>query len=678
MMIGTSNLKRCFIDLETYSDVDLTECGVYAYSASPAFEILLNGYAVNDDDVTQESLVEGDKMSQEFIDMLLDPNIIKVAHNATFERVCLSVYLRKLGIIKGYLDPYHWECTANRAAELGMPRSLAGAGEALGLPPEEAKMASVGKQLIRYFCMPCKPTKVNKGRTRNLPHHDIEKWNLFKEYHKRDVTSERIIYYKECDYESTRENEHRLYELDQRINDAGVAIDMKLVDNILEYSDKYKAQLTLRQMEITHLENPNSLEQLKAWLQSREIYVDSITKENLDDIIKQATKEKKFDVVEVLEIRRETGKTSVTKYEAMKRAAVWDEETKSYRVHGMLMFYGAMRTGRWAGRIVQLQNLPKNKYSTLDFARKLVMDKDFEYLELLYGNVMDVFSQLIRTAFIPTKGNKFIVADYNAIEARVVAWLADEQWKVDMFKRGGKVYEETASRMFHIPVDQIGHDSIERAKGKVAELAGGYGGGVAAYKAMGADKFGWSDSEIQSLVYQWRDANQSIVKYWRTMERNAVEAYKNPGVVTKLPHRVAFRLYKDTLFMHLPCGRSLAMKGFEYGPYKDETRDTMTYLGDDPKTSRYVRLKSFGGKLVENLVQATARDCLGYAMQALSEKGFQIRFHVHDEVIIEVPESQADILEKQVTDVMALEGLNWKEGLPLRAESYQCDYYLKQ
>jgi len=673
----TSNLKRCFIDIETYSDVDLGECGVYAYCASPAFEIMLNGYCIDDGEFTQNDLMQGGVISDEFIKMLMDPNVIKVAHNATFERVCFSEYLRRKGIIKGYLDPYHWECTANRAAELGMPRSLAGAGEALGLPPEEAKMASVGKQLIRYFCMPCKPTKANKGRTRNLPHHDIEKWNLFKEYHKRDVTSERIIYTKECGYESTRESEHRLYELDQRINDAGVAIDMKLVDNILEYSDKYKAQLTLRQMEITHLENPNSLEQLKNWLYSREIYVDSITKDNLDEIITKATEEKKYDVVEVLEIRRETGKTSVAKYEAMKRAAVWDEETQSYRVHGMLMFYGAMRTGRWAGRIVQLQNLPKNKYSTLDFARELVLKKDFEYLELCYGNVMDVFSQLIRTAFIPTKGNRFVVADYNAIEARVVAWLADEKWKVDMFQRGGKVYEETASRMFHVPVDQIGHDSIERAKGKVAELAGGYGGGVAAYKAMGADKFGWTDSEIQKLVYQWREANQSIVQYWRSIESKAVEAYKNPGVVTKLPHKVAFRLFKDTLFMKLPCGRCLAMKGFQYGPYNDEKRDTMTYLGEDPKTSRYVRLKSFGGKLVENLVQATARDCLGYAMQALSGKGFQIRFHVHDEVIVEVPVDKADELEKQITDTMAIKE-EWNEGLPLRAESYQCDYYLKQ
>ena len=677
-MTGTSKLRRLYIDLESYSDVDLVECGVYAYSASPVFEILLNGYCVDDGEFIQEDLAQGEEMSKSFIDMLLDPDVIKVAHNATFERVCLSAYLRKKGIIKGYLDPYHWECTANRAAELGMPRSLAGAGEALKLAPEEAKMASTGKALIRYFCMPCKPTKTNKGRTRNLPHHDIEKWNLFKEYHKRDVTSERIIYNKECEYEATRENEHRMYELDQRINDAGVAIDMKLVDNVLEFSDKYKARLTRRQMELTGLDNPNSLEQLKEWLRSKSIEVESITKDTLDDIIKEATDKRLYDVVEVLEIRKETGKTSVAKYEAMKRAAVWDEETESWRVHGMLMFYGAMRTGRWAGRIVQLQNLPKNKYLTLDFARKLVKEKDFEFLELCYGNVMDVFSQLIRTAFIPTKGNRFVVADYNAIEARVVAWLADEKWKVDMFQRGGKVYEETASRMFHIPVDQIAHDSIERAKGKVAELAGGYGGGVQAYKAMGADKFGWTDSEIQNLVYMWREANQAIVQYWRNIESKAVEAYKNPGVITSLPHSVKFRLYRDTLFMKLPCGRCLAMKGFQYGPYEGESRDTMTYLGEDPKTSRYVRLKSFGGKLVENLVQATARDCLGYAMQALYAKNFKIRFHVHDEVIVEVPEEVADTLEKEITDTMALDGVLWKAGLPLKAESYQCDYYLKQ
>lgn len=667
--------KRLFLDLETYSDVDLGECGVYAYSASKNFEILLCTYCIDDADPVCIDLAQGEELSEEFKKLLLDKNVIKVAHNATFERVCLSRYLLGLG---KYLDPYHWECTANRAAELGMPRSLAGAGEALGLAPEEAKMASTGKALIRYFCVPCRPTKTNNGRTRNLPHHDIEKWNLFKEYNIRDVTSERVIYKKECGYEATRESEHRLYELDQRINDEGVAIDIHLVDNVIEYSDKYKAELTKRQMVLTGLDNPNSLEQLKEWLTRRGIATETVTKDNLDSLIKEAQDKKLYDVVEVLEIRRETGKTSVAKYEAMKRAAIWDEETQSWRVHGMLMFYGAMRTGRWAGRIVQLQNLPKNKYETLDLARQLVLEKDFEYLELLYGNVMDVFSQLIRTAFIPTKGNRFVVADYNAVEARIVAWLADEQWKVDMFKRGGKVYEETASRMFHIPVDQIGHDSIERAKGKVAELAGGYGGGVAAYKAMGADKFGWSDSEIQSLVYQWRDANQSIVRYWKTIESRAVEAYKNPGVITLLPHSVKFRLFKDTLFMKLPCGRCLAMKGFEYGPYKDETRNTISYMGDDPKTSRYVRLKSFGGKLTENLVQATARDCLGQAMMKLSENGFKIRFHVHDEVIVEVPKDNIDNLEKQITQIMAIEDTPWKSGLPLKAESYQCDYYLKQ
>lgn len=546
MMASSTNRRKLHIDLETFSSVNIKEVGAYAYAASKDFEILLIAYKFDEDsEVKQIDLanVNPDKVPEEFIEALLNNDIIKIAHNATFERVCLSRYLRDLCYIDGFLDPNGWTCTANRASELGIPRSLADVGRELGLAQEEAKMAAAGKALIRYFCVPCKPTKVNGGRTRNYPWHDIEKWETFKKYNRQDVVAESTIEDKENEYPASTENEHRVFVIDQLINDTGVAVDMDFVDIILEHSAKRTAKLVSRAQEITKLDNPNSLEQVKGWLARKGMPVESLSADSLDTLIDKASDP---EIKEFLSIRKELGKTSVSKYEAMKRAAIYDEKTQTYRVHGMLQYYGAVRTGRWAGRIVQLQNLPKNKYEDLDVARDMVMAKRFDYIELCYGNVMDVLSQLIRTAFIPAKGKTFVVADYNAIEARVIAWFANEKWKIEMFERGGKVYEETASRMFGIPVSEIKHDSPERAKGKVAELAGGYGGGLGAYKRMGADNYGWSDEEINKLVKQWRQANSEIVALWDTINEAALKALKTPGIVAPVledPNSVSLRTH---------------------------------------------------------------------------------------------------------------------------------------
>lgn len=670
---AASKPKRLHLDLETYGSVDLTACGVYAYTASEDFDILLLGYRFDEEPVKQVDLAQGEELPDEIVDSLLDPGIAKLAHNATFERVCLSCYLNRSKTINTkFLDPKNWHCTAVRAAELGMPRSLDAVGKALHLSEDNAKL-STGKLLINYFCKPCKPTRANNYRTRNLPQHDQERWNLFKEYNVRDVVAESEIDKLESQYESTRATEQELYELDQRINDGGVAVDMPLIDSILNFMNEHTVNLLDQAKELTRLENPNSLPQVRKWLEGKGVPFASLDKASLQ-IMGETTNDP--EVSKYIKIRQELGKTSCAKYDAMKRAAVWDEESQTWRVHGMLMFYGAMRTGRWAGRIVQLQNLPRNSFKDLELARELARKGDFETLDICYPNMMDVLSQLVRTAFIPAEGNQFVVADYNAIEARVIAWFAGEQWKLDVFDKGGKIYEEAASRMFKIPVDQIGHDSPERAKGKIAELAGGYGGGVEAYKRMGADKAGLTDEEIQSLVYGWRDANKEICALWGKAEEAMRGAIESPGVVTELCKGVKFRMQKDTLFVRLPSGRSLAYRGacIKDGQRKRE----IVYLGENAITGHYEEIRSYGGRIVENIVQATARDCLAYAMMALDKKGYKLRFHVHDEVIVEVPKTKVDESAKDITETMAIKGLKWKEGMPLRAEQYDCSFYLKK
>jgi len=671
----TGYKKRLHIDIETYGEVDLGECGVYAYANHPSFEILLIGYAYDDDSVQQIDLAQGEEPAEQFFHDLMNPEIAKVAHNATFERVCLSAYYRKRGLLKSdYIDAgTNWNCTSVRAAELGMPRSLKDVGDVLHLSEENYKL-STGKLLINYFCKPCKPTKINGQRTRNYYFHDVERWEAFKRYNIRDVVAEREIDKIELSYESTRESEHEMYVLDQRINDQGVAVDMVLIDQIINYVNTYTEGLLNRAKEITELDNPNSLIQVKSWLAKKGVMVNSLDKEALEELLQVASDK---EVREYLTIRKEIGKTSVAKYEAMKRAAIYDKKTDTWRVHGMLMFYGAMRTGRWAGRIVQVQNLPKNSINDLALAREWARNGEWGLLEMGYENIMDVFSQLIRTALIPARGNKFVVSDYNAIEARVIAWFADENWKLDVFRRGGKIYEETASRMFKVPIESITHDSPERAKGKVAELAGGYGGGVEAYKRFGAERFGLDDKEIQRLVKSWRDSNKNIVELWDITENAMREAIEKPGAITKVTHGAAFRMQKDTLFLRLPCGRCLAYRGA--GIQEGARKSEIAYLGENATTGHYEMIRTYGGRIVENLVQATARDCLAFAVKELMDKGYNIRFHVHDEVIVEVPENDPTA-ETEVPKLMAdaIAQTKWGKDIPLRAESYECSFYLKQ
>lgn len=671
-----SSDNRLHLDLETFCEIDLATCGAYAYAAHPSFEILLLAYAIGNGPVHQVDLACGETIPEKIIDMILNDQVVKIAHNATFERVCLSRYLQGSDKLKArYIDPQNWVCTAVRAATLGMPRSLDAVGKELKLPTEKQKSAT-GKLLINYFCRPCTPTRTNGYRTRNLPYHDQERWNLFKSYNVQDVVAEQAVDDEESTYMGQPDKEQELWELDQRINDEGVAVDMTLIDSIVDYMNEYTLALLDRAKELTGLENPNSLPQVKAWIASKGIPVDTLNKEDLSRLRKELSDP---TVLEFLQIRSELGKTSTAKFDAMKRAAVYDELTNTWRVHGMLMFYGAMRTGRWAGKIVQLQNLPQNKLKDLDIARQLVRQEDWEWIDLMYPNNMEVISQLVRTAFIPEKGNTFIVADYSAIEARVIAWIANEEWKLDVFAKGGKIYEETASRMFKIPTECIAHNSVERAKGKIAELAGGYGGGVAAYEAMGAANYGWTADEIATMVFNWRDANKAIVAYWTTSEDAMRRSIESPGLMTTLEHNLAYKMQKDTLFNRLPSGRSLAYRGACLIDGRMSRKKEIAYLGEAAKTGHYELIRSYGGKIVENQVQATARDILAWAMADLDKAGYKIRFHVHDEVVIEVPIDAGEEVDEHIREIMALKTVPWAEGLTLKADSYRCDkYYLKQ
>lgn len=652
------------IDLETYSEVDIKACGAYKYVYDDSFEILLLAYAFDDEEVKVVDLCCGEKIPDKVLKALVNPLFIKVAHNANFERTCLTKHLNT------YMKPEEWYCTAVRASELGLPRSLEEVGKAVGLDEDKQKL-KVGKSLIEYFCKPCKPTKANNGRTRNMPWHYQERWDLFKEYNKQDVVTEREIMYKLALYPKTKASEHELWCLDQRMNDKGVKVNMEMVDNILNYNDHHVEELTNRAKEISHLENPDSLTQIKGWLRTKGLDLSSLTMDVINDLIKSGLKDIKDSdsIIEFLKIRKELGKTSVAKYEAMKRSL-----TPDGRVHGMLLFYGANRTGRWAGRIVQLHNLPQNKLSNLDEVRNLVINGDFDLLECLYSSPMDIFSQLIRTAFIADTNKTFAVADYSAIEARVIAWLADEEWVNEVFRTHGKIYEATAAQMFHVPIESVTHGSDLRKKGKVAQLACGYQGGVGALSAM--DKKGdIPEEEKQGLIDSWRAANPNIVKFWYDTESNFKKAIKNPGVTVDGPKGIKFKMVKDTLFIKLPSGRNIA-----YNKASIRTkgmRDQIVYMGTNQETKRWELTETYGGKIVENIVQATARDCLGYAMLALAKEGYMPQFHIHDEVVIEVNKDTKEEDLNRIKDIMSLKDLEWKNGLNLKAEGYTTDYYMK-
>ncbi|GIM47008.1 DNA polymerase [Collibacillus ludicampi] len=647
------------IDLETYSSIDLTKCGVYRYVESPDFEILLFAYAYDDEPVTVIDLTAFEDLPEQVLHDLTNPAVIKTAFNANFERVCIG---KHFGI---YCDPLQWRCTAVHALALGLPGHLEGVAQVLKL---EAQKDARGKNLIKYFSVPCKPTKANGGRTRNLPHHDPEKWQQYIEYNRQDVVVEREIRRKLSRF-PLPDHEWRLWALDQRINDRGVRLDPLLFRQAITCDAQYEERLVAEAREITGLENPNSLQQLKEWLADRGLDAsEGLSKDHMPALLDAAPDE---ETRRVLELRQEMSKTSVDKYNAMERSMCADE-----RARGLLQFYGANRTGRWAGRIVQVQNLPQNKIEDLALARETLRSGDFELLEMLYGSPPFVLSQLIRTAFIPSPGCRFIVSDFSAIEARVVAWLADEHWVLDVFRSHGKIYEATAAQMFKVPFETIvkGHPNYElRAKGKVATLACGYQGGPNALIAMGALKSGIPEDELPGLVKQWRQANPNIVKLWYAAEDAAVTAVREKTTV-KLAHGVQYRYEAGVLFADLPSGRSLTYVNPRIKPDPNFDKDGLVYDGMDQVKKKWMSQRTYGGRLVENLVQAIARDCLAVALMRLSAEGYEIVMHVHDEVVLDVPIGAGSV--EHVTSVMSAP-IEWAPGLPLAAAGFECDFYMK-
>ncbi len=639
-------------DIESFSDVDLIKCGVYAYADSPAFEILLFAYSFDGGETQIIDLAQGEKLPAEVEEAIFDVSVTKTAYNANFERTCLSKYFGR------YIPPESWHCSAVQAAMLALPRSLEDVGRVLGL--DEQKMKE-GKELIRYFCVPCKPTKANGGRTRNLPCHAPEKWELFKTYCKRDVDVEKAIRRKLHNF-PIPESEMELYRLDQRINDRGVLVDMGLVKQAIACERLHKEVVTKRAYELTGLENPNSVVQLKGWLGDMGMEAESLSKKAVAEMIAETDGE----VEELLRLRLLMAKTSVKKYEAMERSVCSDG-----RVHGLLQFYGANRTGRFAGRLVQIQNLPQNHLPDLELARELVKQGRFEDIELLYDSTPNVLSELIRTAFIPKPGCRFVVADFSAIEARVMGWLSGEEWVLDVFCGDGKLYEMTASRMFGIPMAEIGKGSPERAKGKVASLACQYGGSTGALVSMGALDMGLTEEELPPLVAAWRKANPHMVQFWWDVDAAAVKAVTEKQK-TKVG-RIIFEYKSCILFITLPSGRKLSyvkprMAVNKFG------RDGLTYEGIS-ENKKWSRIETYGPKLVENIVQGTARDLLAEAMLRVEKKGYPIVMHCHDEIIAEVPEGIGSVDE--MCEIMAVQP-EWAEGLPLRADGYSCSFYQKQ
>ena len=639
-------------DIESFSDVDLVKCGVYAYADSPAFEILLFAYSFDGGETQIIDLAQGEKFPAEVEEAIFDVSVTKTAYNANFERTCLSKYFGR------YIPPESWHCSAVQAAMLALPRSLEDVGRVLGL--DEQKMKE-GKELIRYFCVPCKPTKANGGRTRNLPCHAPEKWELFKTYCKRDVDVEKSIRRKLHNF-PIPEGEMELYRLDQRINDRGVLVDMGLVEQAIACERLHKEVVTKRAYELTGLENPNSVVQLKGWLGDKGMEAESLSKKAVAEMIAETDGE----VEELLRLRLLMAKTSVKKYEAMERSVCSDG-----RVHGVVQFYGANRSGRWSGKNVQIQNLPKNDIPDLELARELVKQGRFEDVEMLYDSTPNVLSELIRTAFIPKLGCRFVVADFSAIEARVLAWLSGEQWRLDVFTSHGKIYEASASSMFHVPMEEITKGSPLRQKGKLAELGLGFGGAAGALISMGALDMGLTEDELPTLVAAWRKANPHITQFWWDVDAAAIKAVTEKQK-TKVG-RIIFEYKSGILFITLPSGRKLSyvkprMAVNRFG------RDGLTYEGIS-ENKKWSRIETYGPKLVENIVQGTARDLLAEAMLRVEKKGYPIVMHCHDEIIAEVPEGIGSV--EEMCEVMAVQP-EWAEGLPLRADGYECSFYQKQ
>ena len=645
------------IDLETFSSVDIGKSGVYAYTEAEDFEILLFGYAFDDEPVQVVDLASGERIPLDVIQMLGSPEAIKTAFNANFERTCLAKHFRVR------MPPEQWRCSSVLARTLGLPGKLEEVAKAMKLQQQKD---TAGKALIRYFSMPCKPTKTNGERTRNLPHHAPEKWAAFKEYCRQDVEVERTIR-KALERFPVLPVEQKLWCLDQRINDDGIRIDPNLVAHAIACDTQYQERKTEEAAKLTGLDNPNSVSQLKAWLLEAEgLEVESLNKETVPELLKQAESD---TVKRVLELRQEMAKTSVKKYMAMDRARCKDD-----RVRGLLQFYGANRTGRFSSRLIQVQNLPQNHLKDLDLARNLLLSGDYDTLELLFESVPGVLSQLIRTAFVPSPGCRFIVADFSAIEARIIAWLAGEKWRMDVFRTHGKIYEASASQMFRVPLESITKGSPLRQKGKVAELALGYAGGPGALIQMGALKQGLTEEELPGLVSTWRKANHHIVQFWWDVEKAATEAVREKKSVS-LQHGLTFSVESGIMFIRLPSGRRLAYvrPRIENNPRFD--KPALSYEGIGQKTKQWGREFTYSGKLVENIVQATARDCLAEAMLRLDAAGYKIVMHVHDEVVLEVPRSEGSLEEAcQITG----QSLKWAPGLPMRADGFETDYYKKE
>lgn len=641
-------MRTLSIDIESYSDVNLSKCGVYKYASSLAFEILLFGYAVDGGDVRVVDLACGEQIPDEILSALSDASVTKWAFNAMFERVCLSNFLGE------WLEPEGWRCTMVWAATLGLPLSLESAGVALGL---EKQKLTEGKDLIRYFCVPCKPTKANGGRTRNRPEHDPEKWKRFKAYNLRDVETEMQIQ-KRLSHFPVPDAIWEEYHLDQEINDRGIGVDMELVRQAIAIDARSRERLTAAMRELTELENPNSVQQMKQWLADQGMETDTLGKKAVAELVKTAPE----PLREVLSLRQQLAKSSVKKYAAMENAVCADG-----RAHGMFQFYGANRTGRFSGRLIQLQNLPQNHMGDLAEARALVRSGNYEALSMLYEDIPDTLSQLIRTAFVPQNGRKFIVADFSAIEARVIAWFAGERWRLKVFEDGGDIYCASASQMFHVPVEKHGVNGHLRQKGKIAELALGYGGSVGALKSMGALEMGLAEEELQPLVDAWRSSNPMITQFWWDVDR-AVKDCIRQRVPTET-HGLRFDYRSAMLFITLPSGRRLAY----VKPRIGENRfggESVTYMGVSG-TKKWEWLESYGPKFVENIVQGTARDILCYAMRTL--RNCAIVAHVHDEVIIEA--------DRRMSVAAVCEQMGrtppWAKGLKLRADGYECEFYQK-
>lgn len=659
-------MKTLSIDIETYSSVDLAKCGVYKYTEAPDFDILLFGYSADGGPVRVIDLACGERIPAEIIAALTNDKVEKWAFNAQFERVCLSRWLRDHGnfdntgysipedTVGNYLDPHGWKCTMIWSAYMGLPLSLEGVGSVLGLGKQKL---NEGRELIKYFCQPCAPTKSNGGRARNLPINAPDKWAAFKRYNIRDVEVEMSIQEK-LDKFPVPEAVWEQYLLDQEINDRGVALDMELVDQAIAMDTRSRAELTSTMKKLTALENPNSVQQMKQWLSDNGLEVDSLGKKEVDKMLKTAPPE----LQEVLLLRQQLAKSSVRKYQAMEKAVCADG-----RARGMFQFYGANRTGRWAGRLIQMQNLPQNHLPDLAEARDLVRSGDFDGVKLLYEDVPDALSQLIRTAFIPKNGYKFIVSDFSAIEARVLAWLAHESWRQEVFENGGDIYCASASRMFKVPVEKHGVNGHLRQKGKIAELALGYGGSVGALKAMGALEMGLSEDELQPLVTAWRNANQNIVNFWWNIDRVAMSAVKYH--MDSEVCGIKFCYQSGMLFIMLPSGRRLSYVKPKLGTNQFGS-ECITYEGVGG-TKKWERLDTYGPKLVENIVQAISRDILCYAMRTLSH--CFITMHIHDELVIEAsPQDDLKNLCEQMGRTPP-----WANGLKLLADGYETMFYKK-